>query len=102
MTKGKRRGQIRREVRRKRWKEKKQVSRGLWSEAWFRYRELFSIIPSPALFTREENEGAIHLGLVRIPALIAYVPFYFVALLLMAIPFYPILLLQTWWTRPRD
>lgn len=89
------RRRARREARRNNWQSRREESDSAFVEAWYRYREAFSVLPSPAILTAEENEGAVSMGAVRIPALLVYAPVYYILLILLAFIVYPPLLLYT-------
>lgn len=89
------RGVRRRRERKEKWQEKQDETESLWGDAWYRYREAFSVIPPPSALSAEENEGAIGMGLVRIPALVVYTPLYYLLLFGLAIPMFPVMLIVT-------
>ncbi len=66
---------------------------GVFKEAWLRYHDFYNgFMPHPSEFARGEDQGAAEMGLVRIPALIFYVPIYYIFLLLLFPLFYPFML----------
>lgn len=85
----------RREARRQRWQSQRDTSESAWGKSWYRFREAFSILPHPSLLTAEENEGAVSMGAIRIPALIVYFPIYYILLVTTAIIVFPPLFLFT-------